>query len=54
MINQITVKGSNDTAVNGMYKLHKLDNVDNNTLSYYKDEKHQMIYKSRFTSSFFT
>jgi len=48
MINQIIVKGSNDTAVNGMYKLHKLDNVDDNTLSYYKDEKHQ-IYRSNNT-----
>jgi hypothetical protein len=42
MINQITVKGSNDDTINGMYKLHKLDNVDDNTLSYYKDEKHQI------------
>lgn len=42
MINQILVKGSNDVTINGMYKLHKLDNVDDNTLSYYKDEKHQI------------
>lgn len=41
-MNVVIVKNSNDDAINGEYIYKKTDNVDANTLSFYKDEEHRI------------
>ena len=42
MINQVTIKGSSNNSINGIYKVSTLRNVDKDTKSYYKDDQHQL------------
>ena len=42
MINQVTIKGSSNNSINGIYIVSTLRNVDKDTKSYYKDDQHQL------------
>lgn len=49
MINEILVKGSCNSNINGIYKIHTLLNADKNTKSYYKDKNYQLYrYKNKW------
>jgi len=42
MINEVTIKGSSNKNINGIYKIITIPNVDKNTNSYWKDKEHQL------------